>query len=145
MTILIPSALFLGLLALPILLLYMLKLRRRRVEISSIFLWQMLLRDRQANTPWQKLRRNLLLFLQLIILASLVLALSRPAIPVTSITTGSLIVVWDASASMNAVDDTISRFEASRTAIRGSRPRSQQWSDSDIDPGRGSTCSLGSR
>jgi len=118
MTLLIPSVLLLGLLALPILLLYMLKLRRRQVNISSIMLWQMLLRDRQANTPWQKLRRNLLLFLQLLILAALVLAVARPAIPVASITTGSLVVLMDASASMNVVEDSATRFEMAREAIR---------------------------
>lgn len=118
MTLLNPTALILGALALPILLLYMLKLRRRRVEISSILLWQMLLRDRQANTPWQRLRRNLLLFLQLLILACLVLALSRPAIPSASIASGSLVVLMDGSASMTALEGSSTRFEASRVAVR---------------------------
>ena len=44
--------------------------------------WQKLLRDREANAPWQKLRRNLLLILQLLILAALVFALARPFFPV---------------------------------------------------------------
>ena len=118
MTLLNPTALILGLLALPIILLYMLKLRRRRLEISSILLWQMLLRDRQANTPWQRLRRNLLLFLQLLILACLVLALSRPAIPAASIASGSLVVLLDASASMTSLDGSSTRFEASRASVR---------------------------
>ena len=58
-------------LALPIILLYLLKLRRRETPVSSNFLWQQVLQDAEANTPWQRLRRNLLLFLQLLILASL--------------------------------------------------------------------------
>jgi hypothetical protein len=78
----------------------------------------MLLRDRQANTPWQKLRRNLLLFLQLMILAALVLAISRPALPLASISSGSLVVLMDASASMNVVEDTMTRFELAKVAIR---------------------------
>jgi Ca-activated chloride channel family protein len=118
MNILYPSALLLGLLALPILLLYMLKLRRREVEVSSTLLWQMLLRDRQANTPWQRLRRNILLFLQLLILTALVLALTRPAIPIASVASGSVIVLLDASASMNATDVSPSRFEAARSTTR---------------------------
>ncbi|MCC6191901.1 MAG: BatA domain-containing protein, partial [Anaerolineales bacterium] len=60
MALLTPLALLLGLLAIPILILYMLKLRRREVEVSSTLLWQLLLRDREANAPWQRLRRNLL-------------------------------------------------------------------------------------
>ena len=60
-------------------------------------LWQKLLRDREANAPWQKLRRNLLLILQLIILAALVFALARPFLPVPSIISGSVVVLLDAA------------------------------------------------
>ena len=70
-----PLGFLLAGLAIPILLLYMLKLRRRQVQVSSTFLWVQLLRDQQANAPWQKLKRNLLLILQLLILAALVIAL----------------------------------------------------------------------
>ncbi len=110
-----PSWLWLSLLVLPILIMYMLKLRRREVSVSSTLLWERLLRDRQANTPWQRLRRNLLLFLQLLILAGLILGLSRPAIMTPSVARGSLIVLLDASASMNASDVKPSRFEAARS------------------------------
>ena len=72
-----PLALAFAALSIPILVLYMLRLRRRDVLVSSTLLWQRLLRDREANTPWQRLRRNLLLFLQLAILALLTLALAR--------------------------------------------------------------------
>jgi hypothetical protein len=118
MSFLRPLALALGLLALPILLLYMLKLRRRSVEVSSTMLWQVLLRDRQANAPWQKLKRNLLLLLQLLILAALVLALARPAIPVASVTSGSVLLLLDGSASMNASDVSPSRFETALAVAR---------------------------
>ncbi|MBN2146093.1 MAG: BatA and WFA domain-containing protein [Anaerolineales bacterium] len=116
MNLLSPIFLLLGLIALPILLLYMLKLRRRQVEVSSTLLWQALLRDRQANTPWQRLRRSLLLLLQLLILAALILALARPAIPSPSVAAGSVIILLDASASMNTIDVSPSRFESARSA-----------------------------
>jgi hypothetical protein len=82
MSFLTPLFLLLGLLAVPVIILYMLRLRRREVLVSSTMLWQKLMRDREANAPWQRLRRNLLLFLQLLILAALVLALARPFLPV---------------------------------------------------------------
>lgn len=104
MSFLTPLAFIGGLLAVPILLLYMLRLRRREVTVSSTFLWQQILRDREANTPWQKLRRNLLLFLQLLILALLVLALARPFITVPAVGAGQIALLLDASASMNATD-----------------------------------------
>ncbi|MBN8635355.1 MAG: VWA domain-containing protein [Anaerolineae bacterium] len=106
MSFLTPLALIAGLLAIPILLLYMLRLRRREVTVSSTFLWQQILQDREANTPWQKLRRNLLLFLQLLILALLVLALARPFVIVPAVSAGQIAVLLDASASMNATDST---------------------------------------
>ena len=115
MSFLAPVA-FVGLLlAIPIVLLYMLRLRRREVAVSSTFLWQQVLRDREANTPWQRLRRNLLLFLQLLILLLLVLALARPFIEVPTVSAGQLVLIIDASASMNATDSPDgTRFDEAR-------------------------------
>jgi len=115
MSFLTPLALIGGLLAIPILLLYMLRLRRREIPVSSTYLWQQLLLDREANTPWQRLRRNLLLLLQLLILALLVLALARPYIVVPAVSAGQTALLLDASASMNATDSPEgTRFEAAR-------------------------------
>ncbi|HFQ94735.1 MAG TPA: VWA domain-containing protein [Anaerolineae bacterium] len=118
MSFLTPAFLALGALAIPIILLYMLRLRRREVMVSSTMLWQKLLRDREANAPWQKLRRNLLLFLQLLILAGLVLALARPYLPIPSVINGSVVVLLDASASMQATDVAPSRFAAAKEETR---------------------------
>lgn len=119
MSFLTPLALIAGALAIPIILLYMLRLRRREVTVSSTFLWQQILQDREANTPWQKLRRNLLLFLQLLILALLVLALARPYVIVPAVSAGEIALLLDASASMNASDSADgTRFdEAKRLAL----------------------------
>ncbi len=92
----------------------MLRLRRREILVSSTLLWQKLLRDREANAPWQKLRRNLLLFLQLIILLALVFALARPFIPIPALASGNTVVLLDASASMQANDVEPTRFNAAK-------------------------------
>ena len=99
MSFLTPLFLLLSLLAGPIILLYMLRLRRQEMQVSSTLLWQKLLRDREANAPWQRLRRNLLLILQLLILAFLVLALARPFWPVATVVSGNVVLLLDASAS----------------------------------------------
>lgn len=109
-----PLALALSALAIPIILLYMLRLRRTETPISSTFLWQQLVRDREANAPWQRLRFSWLLLLQLLILAALVLALARPFTRVDTITTGRIVLLLDASASMNATDVRPNRFAAAR-------------------------------
>ena len=117
MSFITPLFLLLGLLAGPIVLLYMLRLRRREVLVSSTLLWQKLLRDREANAPWQKLRRNLLLILQLLILTALVLALARPFLPVPAIISGSVVVLLDGSASMQASDVEPSRFAVAKAEV----------------------------
>lgn len=104
MSFLAPLA-FLGLvIAIPILLLYMLRLRRQEHVVSSTFLWQQVIQDTEANTPWQRLRRNLLLFLQLLIVLLMVLALTRPFVTVPTISAGKIALLIDGSASMNATD-----------------------------------------
>ena len=120
MSFLAPAALAGFAIAIPILLLYMLRLRRREQLISSVFLWQQVIQDAEANTPWQRLRRNLLLFLQLLILLLMVLALARPFITVPTVSAGKIALLIDASASMNADDmDGQTRFTAAISQALG--------------------------
>ncbi|MGD8603058.1 MAG: BatA domain-containing protein, partial [Anaerolineales bacterium] len=73
-----PAALALAILLPVIIAMYLLKLRRSEQEVASLYLWQRMVQDIEANAPWQKLKSNLLLFLQLLIVAALILALARP-------------------------------------------------------------------
>ena len=58
--------------------LYFLKLKRHPVEVPSTFLWTRAIEDLHVNSIWQRLRQNLLLFLQLLLLALIILAVVRP-------------------------------------------------------------------
>lgn len=113
-----PLALLLGLLAVPLVLLYLLKPRREQLVVPSTFLWRQALEEVQANAPWQRLRRNLLLLLQLLILALLVLALARPLVPSSVAPGGDLVIVLDTSQSMAATDRNPTRFEAGKERVR---------------------------
>ncbi len=97
-----------------IILLYLLKLRRLPVEIASTFLWRQALQDVQANVPFQKLRRNLLLILQLLVLTAIIAGLAAPYVLAERLGEKSTIIVLDASASMKATDVEGSRFEQAR-------------------------------
>jgi Ca-activated chloride channel family protein len=104
MSFLNPLAFALIAMAVPIVALYVLKLQREAHVVPSTYLWRMLVRDSAANMPWQRLRPNLLLLLQLLILASLVLALARPFTWSEVIGGDHLILIVDRSASMQATD-----------------------------------------
>lgn len=104
MTFLAPFAFALLLLIPPIILLYLLKLQRQDYEVSSVYLWQRFVRDVEANAPWQRLRRNLLLFLQILFLVVLILALTRPALETLGVNAQSVVFVLDTSASMASLD-----------------------------------------
>jgi hypothetical protein len=113
-----PAGLALSALALPLVLLYVLKLRRKPVTVSSTLLWQRVVEDRRANAPWERLRRHLLLLLQLLALALLVLAFAGPYRQASVTLAADTVIVLDGSASMLALrEGGDTRFEAARAEI----------------------------
>jgi len=101
--------------AIPVVVLFYLLKRKRVVKlVSSTLLWQKFLSETQASAPFQKLRKNWLLILQLILLALVVVALSRPYFAAKMKPAQLRVVVLDASASMQATDESPSRFEKAR-------------------------------
>jgi len=87
-----------------LIILYFLKLRRREMEVSSTLLWKKAIQDLQVNAPFQRLRRNLLLFLQLLLLILLLLALARPIANMAPGAGKLTVILIDRSASMSATD-----------------------------------------
>ncbi len=84
--------------------LYFLKLRRRDVEVSTTLLWKKAIQDLQANAPFQKLRRNILLFLQLLALAIILFALAQPEFKDQALSDQRQVILIDRSASMQSTD-----------------------------------------
>lgn len=109
-----PLSFFLAALLPIIILMYLLRLRRPQQVVSSTFLWQRMVRDVEANAPWQKLQRNIIMILQLLFLASLIFALANPFLWREGIGGSSMIIIIDTSASMAATDIEPSRIEAAK-------------------------------
>jgi len=102
--------------------LYVLKLRRRRVEVPFGQLWQKVLRDVESTALWRRLRRLLSLALQLCLLGLLLFAVGDPRLAVSR-SGRTVAIVVDASASMQARDGATTRMaealDAARAQIRG--------------------------
>mgnify|MGYP001327163441 CR=1 FL=1 len=119
---------------------YVLKLRRRPVRVSSVIFWDEATRDLEANVPFRRLRSSLLLFIQALILACLVLAVGRPVLG--SSRGERLILVIDTSASMSSRDGphaTARLDEAKRLARRVAKSNAGGML-SRISGGGGSVC-----
>jgi len=101
-----------------LLVLYVLKLRRRPLRVSTIAYWQPAKADAQANEPFQRLRPSWVMALHFLILALIALAAGRP---IWNSDTGPgwnrTILLIDTSASMSAIDrpGAPTRFELART------------------------------
>lgn len=105
----------LGLLFVPaVIAMYLLKLRRDEHVVPSTLLWQRLLADVEANAPWQRLRRSLLLFLQLLLVLLLAALAARPFLERPAGLARDLVVVIDTSASMAATDVVPDRLTAAK-------------------------------
>lgn len=119
MRFLAPSGLWL-LFALPaILALYILKIRRDSRKVPSTWLWEKTLADLRADTPFQRLRGNLPLLLQLVAAGLLALAAARPVWRAAERTGSTVVLVLDGSASMNARGPGGTRFSRGRDALLG--------------------------
>ncbi|MFQ5795569.1 MAG: VWA domain-containing protein [Candidatus Bipolaricaulia bacterium] len=111
MSLLNPAAFYwLGLAGI-ILLLYFLRQRERTHQVSALFLWEQVQESTRSAFNLLKVRRNLLLFIQLLILALLVLGLANPTLLRDREETFWAILI-DGSASMGArAEDGTTRYE----------------------------------
>lgn len=90
--------------------LYFLKLRRAPLEVPSTYLWHRTIEDLHVNSIWQRLRKSLLLILQLLLILLIAIALFRPGWMGASLIGDRFIILIDNSASMSATDVGSSRL-----------------------------------
>src|SRR5260370_5736788 len=91
--------------AVPVVIVFYLLKRKRVVKlVSSTLLWQKFLAETQASAPFQRLRHNWLLILQILLLALAVFALARPYFNPTAQSTEPRVGILDAPASIEGTD-----------------------------------------
>lgn len=94
--------------------LYFLKLKRAPLVVPSTYLWMRTIEDLHVNSLWQRLQKNVLLYLQLLVVAILFLALLRPGCRSESQLGQRSILLIDHSASMSATDELPNRLSVAK-------------------------------
>ncbi|MCL2623906.1 MAG: BatA and WFA domain-containing protein [Planctomycetaceae bacterium] len=112
-----PMAGYLVLLAVPIILFYILKIRLRQENVSTILFWQQVFDERRTRSLWRRLRHLLSLLISLLFLSLLVAALLDPVLTSQKKEVRTVIIV-DNSASMNAFDSgTTTRLDLAKAEL----------------------------
>ena len=104
--------------AIPVVIVFYLLKRKRVVHlVSSTLLWQKFLAETQASSPFQRLRHNWLLIIQILVLLLAIFALTRPYLAGEGKSGRLRVAILDASASMMAKDVQPNRFEQARAEL----------------------------
>lgn len=104
------------LLAVPpvLILLYFLKLKRKPLQVPSTFLWKKSVEDLHVNSLFQWLRRNVLLFLQILAVLGLIYGVLAPKFFARGGEGRRYVILVDNSASMGATDVDGGRLEQAK-------------------------------
>ena len=113
-----PFALiWLGLIV-PVVAFYFLKVRLRRVPVSTTLFWRQIYNEHQPRSLWQRLRHWMSLLAQIVLILLLVAALTDPFFAWETRQLRRMVLIVDNSASMNAIDVSPSRLAAAKDEAR---------------------------
>jgi hypothetical protein len=94
-----------------LILIHTLKPKPRQVDVTTLFLWQEVLRERSSQLTFDRLKRNLPLLFQIVMVLIAALALAKPIWRHDTSKRGNMILVLDTSASMKAKSGSGTRFD----------------------------------
>ena len=102
----------------PIIVLYILKIRLRRVPVSTLLFWRQIYDEKQPRSLWQKLRHLLSLLLSLLFLLLLTFALTDPHFAWELLSARRIVLIVDTSSSMRATDESPDRLAAAKARLQ---------------------------
>lgn len=114
MRLLSPINLWFLTLLIPFIAMYILKRKNEEIIIPSNMLWHEAIDNLQASTPWERLRTNILFFLQLLTILALIFSLVNPFIYSKLSGYSKNIIVIDNSGSMNYKTKNFTKLEESK-------------------------------
>ena len=114
MTWLNPAAFFCLAFIPVVIILHTLRYRRRDVQISTLFLWDSVLRETHGTLGLRRLIQNLPLLLQIMLVILLSVVLARPALTTAVADAKDIVLVLDVSASMQARMAPSNRFKIAK-------------------------------
>lgn len=109
----------------PVVVFYILKVRLRRVPVSTVLFWRQIYDEYQPRSIWERMRHWMSLLAQVVLILLLVGALTDPFFAWETRQLRRIVLIVDNSASMNATDVAPSRLAAAKEealrVIRGMR------------------------
>lgn len=97
-----------------LLLLHLLRPKPQQIDVTNLFIWQEILKERGQRVAFKRLRKNLPLLLQILLIILGTLTLARPVWFYFSQKQGDMILVIDTSASMKTRLNSGTRFDLAR-------------------------------
>jgi hypothetical protein len=95
--------LFLLILIPVVIIMYLLKQKAVTHKVPSLFLWSEMYRNKESDTPWEKLKKNRLLIIQIFTILVLIFCLMSPYTAQEATTSSNVVLLIDNSGSMNTV------------------------------------------
>lgn len=104
-----------------IILLYLLKTHAVSHRIPALNLWKEAYENVQAQTPWEKFRHHLLMYLQILALLLLILALMMPYLRLHGGESSRVVICMDLSGSMNG------RYDEKHTKLEEAKRQAKRY------------------
>lgn len=104
-----------------IILLYLLKTHAVSHRIPALNLWKEAYENVQAQTPWEKFRHHLLMYLQILAMLLLIIALMMPYVRLNGGEKNRVIICMDLSGSMNG------RYDEKHTKLEEAKRQAKRY------------------